>query len=358
MINLEDEIKAIDDEPSYGRIYDAAKKYRKQVLQKQSEALLKMRESWKRAMRNTLKALALVDDQIEELESFGIDNINLYFKMRERLLNIADLAEESIAKYTEEAFEITKNGQLVMASLANETTEKITNTVLGKPPVPFTVTWQKINPDVLESFVGFTANGSPLQDAFAKIGPEAADVITNEIEEGLVIGRNPRQVSANIRKQINLSSYKAERITRTEMIRANREATRLAYSENLSIIKGYKRMATADGRVCPACLALSGTEYKTNEIMPSHPQCRCVMVPVAKTWLELTGVEGLDDEEGKIPSGDEILQTLGDEKARFILGPSRYNLWKNGTSVEKMAQIINNIDYGPQSRVVPLRELN
>jgi len=352
------ELKSLDEEPSFGRIYDSAKKYRKEVLLKQRLALTKMRAAWKRALKNTLKSLALVEDQIDDLLDSGVNNIDGYLKVRERLLNIADLAEEGIKKYSDEAFEITKNGQLVMATLANEATEKITLSVLGKPPTPIEITWQKINPKVLESFVGFTADGSPLNELFEKIAPGASQAIVETIEEGLVIGRNPRQVASSIRKQINLSSYKAERITRTEMIRASREATRQSYEENLTIVNGYQRMATADDRTCAACLALSGKEYKTNQIMPSHPQCRCVIVPKTKSWYEITGIEGFDDDDGgKIPTGDEILNSLGDERARLILGPSRFNLWKNGTSLEKMAQIINNVDYGPQTRVVPLGEI-
>lgn len=357
--DLEAELKAIDDEPSFGRIYETAKSYRKRVLAKQKDALKRMRGAYKRALNASLVELARLEDRIEELIDNGVDNLNLMIGMRERMINIVEQAREGIEKYTEEAFLVTRTGQLAMATLANEATEQITKRVLGKPKrtAPVSIAWQKMNEDVLESFVGFTADGSPLLDVFRRIAPEAETVMINAIEEGLVIGKGPRAVSADIRKQIKLSSYKAERITRTEMIRANREATRRSYNDNLSIVKGYKRMATADGRVCPACLALSGKLYTTNEVMPSHPQCRCIMVPVTKTWFEITGVEGLDDEEGTIPNGDEILQSLGEEKAKSILGPSRFQLWKDGTSVDKMGVVVNNPDYGPQTRIVPLGDL-
>jgi len=360
--DIEWELKAIEEEPSLGKIYDVARTYRKKLLDKQAEALRKMKTSYQRNVGPVLEEITRLEDLIEELSFLGQQDNIIFINNYQRMLNILDQLEEGISKYSEESFTITKTGQLQMATIANEATEKITKNVLGKKPkgVPasFSISWQKMDPETLESFVGFTADGSPLVSLFNKIAPEAVEELSNIIEQGIIVGKNPRAVASEIRGVANISKYRAERITRTEMIRANREATRKAYSDNNKIVNGYYRIAIPDQRVCPACLALSGKEYQTSEILPTHPQCRCVMVPKTLTWAEITGIEGLDEEEGKIRNGDDILKEVGDEKARLILGPGRYNLWKDGLSVSRMGTEVFDANWGWQTRVIPIVELN
>lgn len=78
---------------------------------------------------------------------------------------------------------------------------------------------------------------------------------------------------------------RAETLARTEIIRAHHTATMQEY-ENWGVqgfqVKAEFRTA-GDDRVCPDCEALEGNIYTLEEargLIPVHPMCRCIMLPV------------------------------------------------------------------------------
>lgn len=102
------------------------------------------------------------------------------------------------------------------------------------------------------------------------------------------------------------------------MIRSAREAQRQLYTENPSV-KGFRRQATQDSRVCLACLALSGTLQATDTIMPSHPNCRCVMIPETLSWAEITGDDSIPDTRPPVATPERILDGLSDDDKLKIM---------------------------------------
>lgn len=81
---------------------------------------------------------------------------------------------------------------------------------------------------------------------------------------------------------------RAEILARTEIIRAHHKATIDEYRtwavEGVYVLAEW---ATAgDARVCPECSTLQGTIWTLDEIeniIPLHPQCRCVAIPFVDT---------------------------------------------------------------------------
>ncbi|NBT33509.1 MAG: hypothetical protein EBT13_16860 [Rhodobacteraceae bacterium] len=153
-----------------------------------------------------------------------------------------------------------------------------------------------------------------------------------------------------------LPRRRAETIARTEMLRASREAQRLQYESNPAV-NGYRRVATQDSRVCLACLALSGTLHKTAEIMPSHPNCRCVMVPVTPSLAEITGDPSIPDLRPGAITSDNILTGLNEKEIVGIMGPKRYELFKNGTPLVDMVEVRMDPRWGPTTRVKPIKDI-
>lgn len=70
----------------------------------------------------------------------------------------------------------------------------------------------------------------------------------------------------------------------------------LADPQNSDIVKGVELLCVLDEQTCLTCLKLDGT--KNPPELPIHEGCRCVTVPVTKTFNEL-GVDVLE-----IPEGD------------------------------------------------------
>lgn len=278
--------------------------------------------------------------------------------MRDRYAEAIRAIEARLASLASDGASITATGQLEMARLTNDTAGPLVTAAVGSKPKPeLDVNWSKLPEEDLQAFAGLAGDGSPLATLFSSIPGATRVQMEQTIADGIALGLGPKSVAAKLRGiASSMPSYRAERIARTEMIRASREASRRIYEDNPAVT-GYVRMATQDVRVCPGCLALSGTVHKSNEIMPSHPNCRCVMVPRTLSWAEITGDPSLPDTRPRVPDAEDLFAGLSDAEQRIVLGPKRYNAWQSGVALRDMAEIADNPQWGPEVRVVPVSRL-
>ena len=96
-----------------------------------------------------------------------------------------------------------------------------------------------------------------------------------------------------------------ETVVKTYIQSVNISAHKEIYSKNSDLIKKVEWSAVLEnGNVktgkgtCPRCAALDGQEYKNHEDAPPcplHPRCRCMLVPITKTWDELFKDERLSE---------------------------------------------------------------
>jgi len=110
-------------------------------------------------------------------------------------------------------------------------------------------------------------------------------------------GRYDNMLSAKGNKQ------NIETVTKSYIQSANAKAHEDIYEANKDIIDRVEWSAimengnTTTGRgTCPRCAALDGEQYKSTKSAPScplHPRCRCMLLPITKTWREL----GIDVDE-------------------------------------------------------------
>lgn len=91
-------------------------------------------------------------------------------------------------------------------------------------------------------------------------------------------------------------------IARTYIQTANVAAQMAVYQANDDLVKGWRWSAVLEpgysktGRgTCMRCAALDGQVFQMGKgpSIPLHPRCRCVAIPVTKTWREL----GIDRDE-------------------------------------------------------------
>ena len=95
--------------------------------------------------------------------------------------------------------------------------------------------------------------------------------------------------------------------------------------------------------------------YIANNII-SH-NCRCVMVPATMSWAEITGDSSIPDTRPAVATPERILAGLSDADKVAIMGPQRYAMYKDGKPLADFVQVVPNQDWGPNTRVRPLREL-
>lgn len=131
-----------------------------------------------------------------------------------------------------------------------------------------------------------------------------AQQISRVLTQGLADGVNPILLAQKLVAVINGTGLgdlgitdtlgrfipakrRAEIMARTEIIRAYHKAAMAEYKQ--WIVDGLQVVAefvtAGDEGVCPICTGLEGNIYTLDEaenLIPVHPQCRCVVVPVVK----------------------------------------------------------------------------
>jgi SPP1 gp7 family putative phage head morphogenesis protein len=247
-----------------------------------------MQRAYKAATKASIDELEALEGRIAEREANGEPPSETILWMRQRIIDNIEELGRNLKKFSIEGAQITADGQLEAAILANEASGSLVETAAGRKPAGATLgyTWTALPDESLQAFVGFSGDGSALGELFATIPQVTTDAMQMALVQGISLGEGPRTVARRVRKAADIGRSRAETIARTEMIRSAREAQRQLYTQNPAV-QGYRRQATQDSRVCLACLALSGTLHATDEIMPSHPNC---FVPDTKvTHADLLG---------------------------------------------------------------------
>jgi len=117
--------------------------------------------------------------------------------------------------------------------------------------------------------------------------------ISQVLAQGMAEGRNPNTIAKALADRVDkIGITRARILARTEVIRAHHTATIQEY-KNWGVV-GVKVLAewvtAGDSRVCPDCLRMSRKDngfgkgiYTLDQIaglIPLHPQCRCVALPM------------------------------------------------------------------------------
>jgi SPP1 gp7 family putative phage head morphogenesis protein len=317
-----------------------------------------MQRAYKAATKASIDELEALEGRIAEREANGEEPSQTILWMRQRIIDNIEELGRNLKKFSVEGAQITADGQLESAILANEASGGLVETAAGRKPAGVTLgsSWTTLPDESLQAFVGFSGDGSPLGELFATIPQVTTDAMQMALVQGISLGEGPRTVARRVRKAADIGRSRAETIARTEMIRSAREAQRQLYTQNIAV-QGYRRQATQDSRVCLACLALSGTLHATDQIMPSHPNCRCVMIPATMSWAEITGDSSIPDTRPEVSTPERILAGLSEAEKLAIMGPARFELYKNGKPLLDMVQVKDNQDWGPTTRVLPLKDI-
>ena len=340
------------------RLYNAAQRFRSGLIAREDAAIQSLSRLYRATIRKADADLARLDARIADALDRGMDVGEATALMRERLVNTIDTFGRELAALSNDASAIVASGQQDAMDFAVENTPGLVNAAAGVNPVAPTVAIALTQPDsaALRAFAGFASDGSPLSDLFASIANDQPQVMRNILSSAIGTGENPRAIIGQIRRTTGIPAARAETIARTEMIRASREAQRLMY-EDAPSVTGFQRQAAQDQRVCLACLALSGTKQPTNEILPSHPNCRCVMVPVTLSWAEITGDPSIPDTRAEAAGPQELLDGLDDAEKMLVFGPKRWALYQAGTPLDQMVEVVNDPTWGPTTKIKPLRNI-
>jgi SPP1 gp7 family putative phage head morphogenesis protein len=121
--------------------------------------------------------------------------------------------------------------------------------------------------------------------------------------DGLVQGKNPVEVARDLSEEVDISRGRAERIARTEIIRAHAEGQLTALEQmGVKEVGAQVEWATAgDSLVCPKCAGLEGkilSIEKARGMLPLHPNCRCCWLPYFSDLPDTDGGKKAGDDSG------------------------------------------------------------
>lgn len=126
------------------------------------------------------------------------------------------------------------------------------------------------------------------------------------VQEGIIQGWGVSRTASYLNSILNTTKASAERIVRTESMRATVNATKSQFSRN-GVEYGIW-IATQDRRTCPRCAERAGNIFELASIvMPLHPNDRCYISPYKKEWED----EGLIDRQWLENHHNEAIRLAG-----------------------------------------------
>lgn len=184
----------------------------------------------------------------------------------------------------------------------------------------------------------------PLGRLFASLAPETADDAKRTILEGMLSGRNPRDIARDLGDALQVPRTRALTISRTEVLRSFRAASIATYRAHDDTVDGWQWLSALDSRTCVVCWSMHGTVHPVTEPFASHPNCRCSPIPVVGPRLLKPGAE----EFAKLP----------ESRQRETLGPRAYELYRSGQiGIADLVRKGRN-EWGPYRTRMPLKDLN
>lgn len=221
-------------------------------------------------------------------------------------------------------------------------------------------TWARLPVAALREITARTLGG-PVVEVLAKRYAAYATEAAETLRYGIAVGQNPRRVAQTLNRLTNEPYHISERVARTEMINSYREVRRSTMQENPQVVTGWVWIAQIDD-CCGSCLAMHGTVHDSDEILESHPNCRCDMLPQTVTWSDL-GFEDIDEidegfeDEFRADAAKQLDKSKSELSKRF--GPGKAELIKNGdVSLDDLTRRTYSDEWGGGRREATLRELS
>ena len=290
-------------------------------------------EIWKRVKRG----LSELQAQITDAQKAG-EAVNIAWLLKERrLAALKEQIEAEMTRFGAYVEGTVTTQQASVVTLAQQHAEALARAALGPVPAQarVTITWTHLNTDAVREIIGAAQDGAPLQTLLAEMGAEVGRKCQDALIRGIALGLNPRETARELRDAMGYGLQRALVISRTETLRAYREATRASYADNDDVVKGWRWRAALDGRTCPMCWAMHGTVHRMNEKLDDHPNGRCMMEPLTRSWDEIGKALGVDlsgvpETRRETVLGVDAFAKASADVQRSVLGGPAYKAFTEG----------------------------
>lgn len=324
-------------------VYEVAERFRKALLKEEARAARRMRSAYVDAERAILAELKRISKAIEDARRAGLDPRASWQIQSGRLEETLATIRHQIDGFSEIAARQTAARQTTAAHQGIEHARQLAKAAGVKSG------WRLLSREQITDLIGFLEPGSPLLELFKAIGPRAASHARTVFAQASATGAHPRVTAKLLAKGIrDLSEDRALLIARTETLRSYRTATQRSYKANSDVVTGWRWMAAHSPRTCAMCLAMDGTIHSVDEVMATHPACRCAMVPVTPYSRDprLTGAQWFaqqpDDVQIKIIGrGKHELYRSGQLELSDLVAETEHPRWGTGRREASLSEFLS-----------------
>lgn len=316
--------------------------FREAMNAQEEETTRDLGNRWLAMERRLNSSMIALAADVDRLIQQGQEPTIAMIKKMERYqaLQVQMIAE--IEKYNIDAARIITNSQTAALTLGIDAAQNAITTMLGD--TAGAGAFDRINIQAVNSMIGFAGDGSPLSDLLKNDYDVAADGMLQALINGVGLGQSAADTARDMAQGFGMGMDRALLIARTELNRSYRAGSVQQYRDSGVVVK-FKRLVARD-EACLACLALDGEIFDTADEMDDHPNGRCTCVPVlvgmpAPEW---------DTAQDWFAEQDEARQLE-------ILGPGRFELYKNGMPIQDMARKVHNDTWGASPAIIPLKDL-
>lgn len=317
-------------------IFTAAEQFRKAALRRERAAAGEMVRRYGEMWARIAAEIEEIAKLYREAAAAGRATSPAWAFQLERWQALTRQIEAEMKAYVEYAAPHITAQQWQAVEAARREAQMLIDAAMGPPPDPrLSLSFMQLPREAVQDLIGFTQDGSPLSALLSSLGSGAAETVKRELITGLGMGLGPREVAARCRSAFGGDLVRSLRVSRTETLRAYREAARRSFEANQDIVEGWMWVSGRDARTCAACLAMHGTIHPLSERLDDHPNGRCSAVPVTKGWAALGAKYGIDlsdipDTRLQQPTGEELFARMSEQEQLALLGPAKLAAYQDG----------------------------
>lgn len=220
---------------------------------------------------------AMYRDTGSEYIKIEIDRLNARAKIT-RLQALQDAINVELTKVTHE-YQMTLEDTLI--GLFTEQYKEVSELLGIMAPV--------INREAIKTIIEYPYAGKMFSDRIWDNKDALVKHIKQNLTAGIIRGDSIQKMSRQMKKDLNVLYYQAERLVRTETNYAMNQGHLKGYADS-GVVEKYEFLAAIDSRTSKLCKNQNGKVYKLSDATvgvnfpPLHPHCRSTVIPVLEDW--------------------------------------------------------------------------
>ena len=220
---------------------------------------------------------AMYRDTKSEHIKIEIDRLNARAKIT-RLQALQDAINVELTKVTHE-YQMTLEDTLI--GLFTDQYREVSELMGVMAPV--------INREAIKTIIEYPYAGKMFSDRIWDNKDALVKHIHQNLTVGIIRGDSVQKMARQLKKDLNVLYYQAERLVRTETNYAMNQGHKKGY-EDSGVVEKYEFLAAIDSRTSKLCKDQDGKVYKLKSAIvgknypPLHPNCRSTVIPVLEDW--------------------------------------------------------------------------